>query len=127
MGSLYSLSHQLCLRCHTLRTSDYEFDVFHIVRIVWILHGVNPLVFLADLFYDQVRLVEVEFGAVVDHVAAAHQDHVVPPVRVVLERHLELGGGQRDVEILPEEQSALFIICAMEQQKDDGMNLGQNL
>lgn len=100
---------------HTLPTSDYEVDAFHVVRIVWILDGVNPLVSLSHRLYDQVRLVAVEFGPVVcRHSAVVHQYYVIPPVRVVFERHLELDGGQRDVEILPEEQSDLFIICTGE-------------
>lgn len=95
--------------------------MFHIVRIVWILDGVNPLVSLSHRLYDQVRLVAVEFDpGVCRHSAVVHQGYIVPPIcRVVLERHLELDGGQRDVEILPEEQSDLFIICTREWQKDD--------
>lgn len=100
---------------HTLPTSDYEVDAFHIVRIVWILDGVDPLVSLSHRLYDEVRLVVVEFGPVVcRHSAIAHQDDVVPSVRVVPKRHLELDRGQRDVEILPEERSYLFIICTRE-------------
>lgn len=89
---------------HTLpRTSDYEVDAFHIVWIVWILDGVNPLVSLFHSLYDQVRLVAVEFGPVLcRHSAIAHHVYVVPPLRVP-ERHLEFDGGQRDMEILPEE------------------------
>lgn len=114
---------------HTLPTSDYEVDAFHIARIVWILDSVNPLISLSHHLYDQVRLIAVEFGPVVwRHSAVAHQDDVVPlTIHRVLERHLERDGGQRDVEILSEEQSDLFIICTREQQKDDGVNLGQNL
>lgn len=97
---------------HTLPTSDYEADAFHVVWIVWILDGVNPLVSLYHRLYDQVCLVAVEFGPVGwRHFAVVHHHHVVPPVHVVLERHLGLDGRQRDVEILPEEQSDFFIIC----------------
>lgn len=100
---------------HALPTSDDEVDAFHIVGIVWILDGVNALVSLSHRLYDQVRLVAVDFGPVAfPHSAVVHQDDVVPPVRVVLERHLGLEGGQREVEILLEEQSDLFIICARE-------------
>lgn len=103
--------------CTTLPTSDYKVDAFHIIGIVWILDGVNPLVSFSHRLYNQVRLVAVELSPVVcRHFAVVQQSHIIPPFRV-LERHIELDGGQRDVKIFPEEESDLFIICNREKQK----------